>query len=95
MSYQIKVKRQLKKQLQTLPMPVGKRLLERVVDLLQAEYVHTIVTKPKGGQRYCRLRIGRWYLLLLVDDDLNIILLEQLSAKNNLQAKRCDENSSN
>ncbi len=84
MSYQIKLKYSLQKQLRKLPYSIGKRMTEKIVLLAKALNTRDLKSKRLKGQIYCYLCVGSWQLAIMPDNDLQTIFLEKLSFKGEL-----------
>lgn len=81
MSYQIKLKHPLQRQLQKLPYSIAKRMLEKIVVLATAFNTQDLSPERLPGQLYCYLCVGKWQLDIMPDDDSQIIFLDKLSFK--------------
>lgn len=81
MSYQIVIRAQAKKKLQSLPRPERQRLAEKIFLLGQNPDDPALDVKPLEGEPYYRLRVGNWRIIFDRRDEVKIIAVEKIKPR--------------
>lgn len=81
-AYDVIIKRQAKKKLQSLPLRQRARIAEQIVQLGRNPDATTLDIKKMVGQvGTYRLRIGDWRVVFERQDDIKIIAIEKIGAR--------------
>jgi mRNA interferase RelE/StbE len=81
MTYNIMVKRQAKKFLQSLSRPNRNRITEKIMQLGQNPDSSVLDIKALQGQSYFRLRVGQWRIIFDRHDKIKIISIEKIKSR--------------
>lgn len=81
MTYQLQIKRQAKKTLQSLSRPDRNRITEKIVQLGLNPDDCRLDIKALEGQPYFRLRVGQWRIIFDRQDELKIIAIEKIKPR--------------
>jgi mRNA interferase RelE/StbE len=81
MSYRIKIKKQAKKKLLSLPQDVRSRLAEKITLLGFNPDDASLDTKKLASQPYYRLRVGQWRIIYDRQDEIRLIAIEKVGAR--------------
>jgi mRNA interferase RelE/StbE len=82
MPYTVKIKRQAKRKLRTLPRPERQRIAEKIHNLgLNPDDKELDVKKLEGEEGLFRLRVGDWRVIFNRQDELKIIAIEKIKPR--------------
>lgn len=81
MGYELLIKKQAKKMLQSLPRPDRNRVTEKIVLLGENPDNSTLDIKPLQGQTLYRMRVGKWRVIYDRQDDIKIISIEKIKSR--------------
>jgi mRNA interferase RelE/StbE len=83
MSYAIKIKREAKRKLQSLPAGVRLRITEKLLELGRDPDDPTLDIKPLtgSGSPLWRLRVGSWRIIYDRQDDVRVIAIEKIGSR--------------
>jgi len=81
MPYQILMRRQARKKLQSLPRNARVRLSEKINQLGQNPDDPALDTKPLSGVPLHRLRVGDWRIIYDRQDALRIVAIEMIKPR--------------
>ena len=82
MPYTVKIRRQAKRKLRTLPRPERQRIAEKIHNLgLNPDDKELDVKKLEGEEGLFRLRVGDWRVIFNRQDELKIIAIEKIKPR--------------
>jgi len=81
MSYNILIKRQAKRKLQSLSRTDKARIAEKIQWLGNNPDDASLDIKKLNNQPYYRLRVGNWRVIFDRDDEVKIISIEKIKAR--------------
>ena len=82
MPYTVKIRRQAKRKLRTLPRPEKQRIAEKIHNLgLNPDDKALDVKKLEGEEGLFRLRVGDWRVIFNRQDELKIIAIEKIKPR--------------
>lgn len=81
MAYEVLIKRQAKKKLQSLSRTDRLRLTGKIELLGEDPDNEELDVKPLVGQPYYRMRVGHWRVIFDKQDELKIIAIERIKPR--------------
>ena len=81
MSYAVKIKREAKRKLQSLPAGMRLRITEKLLELGRDPNDPTLDVKPLAGSPLWRLRVGSWRIIYDRQDDVRVIAIEKIGSR--------------
>ena len=81
MSYHLKIRREAKRKLQSLPSNDRLRITEKIMELGLDPDDATLDLKPLTNSRFWRLRVGDWRVIYDRQDELRIIAVERIRSR--------------
>ncbi len=81
MTYQLLIKRQAKKKIESMSRPDRNRITEKLVLLGDNPDNSNLDVKKLVGEPYYRLRVGNWRIIFDRQDDIKIIAVEKVKPR--------------
>ncbi|MSP53370.1 MAG: type II toxin-antitoxin system RelE/ParE family toxin [Gammaproteobacteria bacterium] len=81
MEYAIRIKKQAKKKLESMPRNVRAKIIDKINDLGHNPDDPTLDVKRLIGEPYYRLRVGDWRIIFDREDVLKIIFIERIKPR--------------
>ncbi|MBF0459790.1 MAG: type II toxin-antitoxin system RelE/ParE family toxin [Magnetococcales bacterium] len=81
MGYQIQIRREAKRKLQTLPVNDRLRITEKIMELGRDPDDASLDVKPLINSPFWRLRVGGWRVVYDRQDELRIITVERVRSR--------------
>ena len=81
MPYNVVIKRQAKKKLESLSRPDRNRITEKIIILGDNPNNPNLDVKALQGEFYYRLRVGNWRIIFDRQDDIRVISIEKIKPR--------------
>jgi mRNA interferase RelE/StbE len=81
MSYQIKIRREAKRKLQSLPVKDRLRIADKIMELGIDPDDSSLDLKPLTNSPFWRLRVGGWRVIYDRQDELRVIAVERIRSR--------------
>jgi len=81
MSYTVKIKREAKRKLQSLPAGVRLRITEKLLELGRDPNDPTLDVKSLAGSPLWRLRVGSWRIIYDRQDEVRVVVIEKIGSR--------------
>ena len=79
--YEIRIRKQAQKKLQSLPKKARVRVVEKISRLGVNPDDDTLDVKKLTGEPHYRLRVGDWRIIFDRDDEVKIIAIEKIKSR--------------
>ncbi|MEO5364494.1 MAG: type II toxin-antitoxin system RelE/ParE family toxin [Magnetococcus sp. DMHC-8] len=81
MVYQVQIRREAKRKLQSLPVKERLRITDKIMELGLDPDDANLDTTPLTGSRFWRLRVGNWRVIYDRQEVLRIIAVERIRSR--------------